>query len=99
MTYFSNLGKTKCKLCGCTDLCACKGGCFWVDKDNTICSSCAVLHEVKFKNTVNGAIATIIEATYEDYGMSASITIRYEDKKVFTISLFDFMYHYQEVQS
>ncbi|HOI86190.1 MAG TPA: hypothetical protein PLP48_08965 [Acholeplasmataceae bacterium] len=88
----------RCKLCGCTDLYACKGGCFWVDKEKTICSSCAIINEVKFKNVVNGAIATIIDANYESYGMSATVTINYEDKRKFTISLFDFLYHYQEVK-
>lgn len=86
-----------CKLCGCDDLHACKGGCFWVDKKKTICSSCAIIHKVQFQNVVNGAIATILEANYESYGMSATVTIKYNDEKRFTISLFDFMYHYQEV--
>ena len=30
-----------CKLCGCTDKRACRGGCSWVDEKHTLCSSCA----------------------------------------------------------
>ena len=29
-----------CRVCGCTDLCACAGGCFWVESD--LCSTCAL---------------------------------------------------------
>lgn len=28
----------RCRVCGCTDLCACEGGCSWVEPD--LCSSC-----------------------------------------------------------
>ena len=31
--------KQKCRICGCDDLHACKGGCYWVEDD--ICSQCA----------------------------------------------------------
>jgi hypothetical protein len=31
----------RCRVCGCTDDRACEGGCFWVDKDDTLCSTCA----------------------------------------------------------
>lgn len=27
-----------CRVCGCTDKCACDGGCYWVEPD--LCSSC-----------------------------------------------------------
>jgi len=30
-----------CRVCGCTDNRACKGGCSWVDKTHTLCSTCA----------------------------------------------------------
>jgi hypothetical protein len=29
-----------CRRCGCTDLRACAGGCFWVDPEHTLCSEC-----------------------------------------------------------
>jgi len=29
-----------CRLCGCTELAACEGGCFWVAED--LCSACVV---------------------------------------------------------
>ncbi len=29
----------KCRVCGCTDYCACPGGCYWVEWD--LCSACA----------------------------------------------------------
>jgi len=29
----------RCRICGCTELQACPGGCSWIDKD--LCSSCA----------------------------------------------------------
>lgn len=36
-------GETVCLGCGCSDMCACEGGCYWVDVDPTsgfgICSS------------------------------------------------------------
>lgn len=28
----------RCRACGCTDLRACRGGCFWVEDD--LCSTC-----------------------------------------------------------
>jgi hypothetical protein len=30
-----------CRVCGCTDDCACDGGCYWVDRRCTLCSNCA----------------------------------------------------------
>jgi hypothetical protein len=29
-----------CDICGCTDARACPGGCSWVNKEHTLCSSC-----------------------------------------------------------
>lgn len=29
-----------CRLCGCTDLSACPGGCAWANRARTICSTC-----------------------------------------------------------
>ena len=34
-----------CRVCGCIDLVACKGGCTWVDAGHTLCSSCAATKE------------------------------------------------------
>lgn len=33
-------GVAQCRVCGCTDQCACPGGCSWVEPD--LCSACAV---------------------------------------------------------
>ncbi len=30
-----------CRVCGCTDMQACPGGCSWVDETHTLCSQCA----------------------------------------------------------
>lgn len=32
-------GVRTCRVCGCTDLLACSGGCYWVEED--LCSRCA----------------------------------------------------------
>jgi hypothetical protein len=29
-----------CRVCGCTDLRACPGGCRWADKEHTVCTQC-----------------------------------------------------------
>lgn len=34
---------TRCRVCGCTEVNACAGGCSWVEKD--LCSTCAVAVE------------------------------------------------------
>lgn len=36
---YSFLKEKKCRVCGCTDICACSGGCYWVEDD--LCSACA----------------------------------------------------------
>jgi len=85
-----------CKFCGCTEYCACKGGCFWVNREQTICSSCAIRHGTRFINRVSDAIVRIISANIDE-DMSPTVTIEYEDSKRFTITALDFMYHYSEV--
>ena len=30
----------RCRICGCTDDCACDGGCFWANEERTLCSRC-----------------------------------------------------------
>lgn len=99
MMNFNKLGKTKCKYCGCDDLHACKGGCFWVDENKTVCSSCAVINEVVFINKINKSKAKIIEANYDSYGMTTSLTVSTDYAVIFTISLFDFMDMFTEVSS
>lgn len=32
-----------CRSCGCTDLEACVGGCYWADDTRTLCSNCSNL--------------------------------------------------------
>lgn len=61
---------SKCQVCGCTDNHACRGGCFWVDSEKTICSSCAV--GMKAKNKYSGNIVKITNHGYfgqEVYGL------------------------------
>lgn len=31
-----------CCVCGCTDTRACPGGCFWMNRERTLCSRCVV---------------------------------------------------------
>ena len=89
-----------CKICKCSDLCACKGGCFWVNRDNTICSSCAVKNEIVFENRITGKKAIIIAAHINEFAPGGlAVRIKYNEEKIFEIGLMDFMYHYNEVQS
>lgn len=30
-----------CRVCGCTEFNACDGGCWWVDLEQTLCSTCS----------------------------------------------------------
>ena len=30
-----------CRLCGCTEVHACLGGCSWIDSEHTVCSRCS----------------------------------------------------------
>jgi ParB/RepB/Spo0J family partition protein len=36
-----------CRKCGCTEDAACEGGCSWVDRKKTLCSSCATPAEIE----------------------------------------------------
>lgn len=38
-TNLVGISSKKCRICGCTDLNACEGGCHWVEED--LCSACA----------------------------------------------------------
>lgn len=29
-----------CRICGCTEAFACKGGCSWIDEERTLCNRC-----------------------------------------------------------
>lgn len=40
---FSLLKEKKCRVCGCTDISACPGGCYWVEDD--LCSECVEVDE------------------------------------------------------
>ena len=42
---FSFLKERKCRVCGCTDVCACPGGCYWVEDD--LCSDCIEIMHYK----------------------------------------------------
>lgn len=53
-TYMKNIEyiyeSQKCRVCGCDDLHACKGGCYWVEKD--LCSQCfdkMTSHQIKIR--------------------------------------------------
>jgi hypothetical protein len=30
----------RCRVCDCTEVAACEGGCSWVDVDETLCTAC-----------------------------------------------------------
>jgi hypothetical protein len=40
---FNFLTEKKCRVCGCTDISACPGGCYWVEDD--LCSECVEVDE------------------------------------------------------
>jgi hypothetical protein len=37
-----------CRHCGCTDCDGCRGGCAWVDLEETVCSKCAIVALPRF---------------------------------------------------
>ena len=37
-----------CRRCGCTEINACLGGCWWADRSETLCNLCARLDELDF---------------------------------------------------
>lgn len=87
-----------CKFCKCDDLHACKGGCFWVDKNKTICSTCAVTNKVVFVNNITKSKAIIVEAFVCNLDMLA-VTFKYESGGVYSYHLSAFMDRFSEVQS
>lgn len=88
----------KCKHCGCDDFRSCIGGCFWVDKNHTICSTCAVNNKVVFVNKKNGSTVIITEAFYSNLDTLA-VTVKYQDGRVFSYHLSAFMDVFTEVRS
>lgn len=79
--------ENKCKICGCTDSCACPGGCYWVNDEKTICSACVkklpkgALGKVKCYQTVyfdfnNGFVDyDNPKNLYEDYIFGEDYTV------------------------
>lgn len=49
-----------CRDCGCTNLSACPGGCWWVDDD--LCSSCNVATDVATGRPLSGSELVAIVA-------------------------------------
>lgn len=89
---------SECVYCGCTDKCACPGGCFWVDRYKTICSSCAIRKGIIFENKITGKKVKIISAKYNPVGMSAKLQVEalpgYDYYKT-ELDFFDFLYNYK----
>lgn len=83
----------KCKLCGCTDECACIGGCAWVDKNHTICSRCAIDKRVIFEDKITGKRAFLLGIKPKEYDVMAKLeynvypTSTDTERKKLTISL------------
>ena len=61
------ISDTTCRICGCTDVRACPGGCFWVEPD--LCSKC--YEKLKAESIVRSA--TVHESMDPD---SVEVTIR-----------------------
>ena len=40
LAYDVPRGEPYCRVCGCTDIFGCAGGCAWADKKHTICTQC-----------------------------------------------------------
>lgn len=43
-----------CKFCGCTEDAACEGGCAWVDKEQTVCSSDECIEKYNAERGITG---------------------------------------------
>ena len=43
----------RCRVCGCTDLLGCEGGCSWVEED--LCSTCAELEDEAMRLVMEAA--------------------------------------------
>ena len=89
---------SKCKLCECTDLHACKGGCFWVDKRSTICSTCAINKKVLFVNKENDSKAIITEAFFCNLDTLA-VTVKYQNGSKYSYYLKVFMDMFTVIES
>ena len=91
-----------CKVCGCTDERACQGGCFWVDKQETICSSCAI-NNITFENKITGKHIKVIATQNNPYaqnGLQLRVELPatpYEKAKSHDVTLLDFKAYYKEV--
>ena len=55
-----------CRFCGCTDDCACEGGCYWIDSD--LCSRC-----------VDCYLEVPALSVWEGYGLAAEAVFRPEE--------------------
>lgn len=40
LAYIVERGESWCRVCGCTEIYFCAGGCSWVDLAHTICTRC-----------------------------------------------------------
>ncbi len=59
------LDVTACRLCGCTEACACPGSCYWAEPD--LCSRCADAIE-SVKARAGGVTPAAATAEDDDYG-------------------------------
>jgi len=91
---------SKCIYCGCNEDHPVDGTAFFVNKNRTICASCAMVMEVKFENRITGVKAVII--AYKGVPSPFSnkeVRIKYGNDTIFEITLMDFLANYNEVKS
>ncbi|MFA5466956.1 MAG: hypothetical protein WC251_03805 [Candidatus Izemoplasmatales bacterium] len=100
---------SKCKICGCTDDRACEGGCFWIDKNETVCSECARIEKIVFENKITGARAIILACQNNEFapkGLAVRIKYNFDsnneigrETKMFVLSRLDFVSNYKIIDS
>ena len=54
-----------CRLCGCTDDCACENGCCWVNDDHTLCSACVGFSD-EYLDSLDPKWISVAEALPDD---------------------------------
>lgn len=58
-------GRIACRVCGCTDNAACRGGCSWVEID--LCSACAFAVDGETLDAFRAALLTMMSDWSESY--------------------------------
>lgn len=93
---------SKCIYCGCDEDKPVDGKAFFVNKDKTICASCAMIVKVKFENRITGVNAIITGykgVAGSIFNHNKEVRIKCGNDKTFEITLMDFLANYNEVRS